>query len=303
LSHHIDRFSNWIRGDSTKTSEDLTVGGQTESFAFGQKATGTYRTGSAQFEMSPYSGGFRIKEMVGSSTQMVADVVGEASWLTLDSWNMQKNYVSPAARSKQTSMVLGDGGIVDNVGVIPMVQRELDKIIVFLNPSEALAPASAFPPSQHYSPTNRQVTGIFGTFFGVRTKEYYAPGVAIADMGTEHRRNAVFQKSDWTRVITALQKSMDKGYGAVATVTCTTIENKWFGIKGGRKIEITWSYLARSPVWEGKMRSDVRKVLDDVKDFPQIGMMEHPKSTLNFITNYAAWLVEAHSDVFKKALS
>ncbi len=56
----------------------------------------------------------------------------------------------------------------------------------------------------------------------------------------------VFDRADFPIVVTALQAAQAKGDGIISTHTLTTVENTWWGVPAGLKVDITFSLLGKS---------------------------------------------------------
>lgn len=71
--------------------------------------------------------------------------------------------------------------------------------------------------------------------------------------GQETAHNQFFEKSEFARVASGLQKAQDRGNGAVGTFKLTTIENKRWGLPAGIELVVTVYHLSRTLNWEKRL--------------------------------------------------
>ena len=85
-----------------------------------------------------------------------------------------------------------------------------------------------------------------------------------------HRREAqvrsnasdhVFEKSDFIPFVDQLQSTATKGTGCYAQRELTTVENKYWHIKAGRKVVVTLFYIGRTFAWERRLPAELRHAL------------------------------------------
>lgn len=82
--------------------------------------------------------------------------------------------------------------------------------------------------------------------------------------------------------------------GSNFTQSLTTVENRWFGVKGGRTVKVLWIYLNKIESWFNELSPDVREVVADTKNFPfydTISQLELSKSEVTLLSNLTAWNV------------
>lgn len=119
------------------------------------------------------------------------------------------------ARPPTTSMIVGDGGCMENLHLLGMLQRRIQRIVMFCNFEVVLSSAynaSAAPP------THDDIDDDIPAFFGVLIDN---PDHPMYDIN----RNQVFRREDFPRLVDALQASQAAGSGAIATMNLTTVRH------------------------------------------------------------------------------
>jgi hypothetical protein len=137
----------------------------------------------------------------------------------------------------------GDGGVLENYGIISLLLRRLETIVVFINTSAPLNLAYDADPSGRV--THADIDANLPPLFGVHDPTF----------GISTQNNQVFATADYSRVVGALQAAKRKGGAVLAVTELTTVENAWWGVKAGHVVRVCWMYLDRSAVWEARLTS------------------------------------------------
>ena len=202
-----------------------------------------------------------------------ASSLAPAAFITLttrglnDALGFKSQYYSPSVSDDGTAAVsppsdsptvlLGDGGDLENTGLMSALQRGVDRLVMFAN--NHLPLASAF----EYDPTSRIPTladvDLLPSFFGIPLLQYGSVEEIVASFGEDYSRNKVFEARQFAPLISALQAAAETGNGAVATATLTTVDNEWWGIVGGVQVELTVAYLSRVYNFEDKLPEETKK--------------------------------------------
>lgn len=154
--------------------------------------------------------------------------------------------VLPDTELKSAVYDFGDGGNIENYGLIALLLRGVERIVVFINTSVPLEPRKHF--DAEHPPRPSEVDDVLPQLFGVPLRQWF---------GTEnpYPKDQVFAREDFGPVVGALQVAKRSGNGAVARTTLRTVDNEWWGLEGGREVEILWFYLDRVPAWEARLPS------------------------------------------------
>jgi len=306
--------------------------------------TGNPRVSNITYKLSPNAellvGGFVEPHAVGSAAPAaglgeastgtlqvpkpaqpftLATAIGESSWFPgaflatfhlLDLLGDTISYWSPAAAADpfMSEMYVGDGGDLENIGIISTIRRagqgEVARIYAFDNPNMAL--------NLSWDPTERRPTA---TDIGDSLPSYFGVFIDEIQRGFDYRMNQIFNNSDFIGVVQQLMVAARAGTGAVATTLLTTIDNPHWGISAGITVNITWIHLTRCFKWEEQLPPDMQKLIVPTKDpnntaslitsgpfynFPHYptGSTELSAEAVNLVASLTGWVVQQHPETF-----
>jgi len=293
----------------------ILVGGFVEPFAVGSAAPsmglGDQSSGILQVPMP--------KEKF-----TLATAIGESSWFPgaflssvhlLDLLGDSIDYWSPAAAAnpRQSSMYMGDGGDLENVGLISLLRRApaVKRIFLFNNPEQPLN--LTWDPTVR-PPTVKDIDDIVPAYFGIFTDATSG----LPAKGWDYRMNHIFNASDFTGLVQKLQSGARAGTGAIASTMLTTVHNPHWGIPAGISANITWVYLSRCFGWEEELSPEMKNLIIPKKDpnntaslitsgpfqsFPHYptGNTQLDVEQVNLLASMTGWVVQQHPDVFTAA--
>jgi hypothetical protein len=167
--------------------------------------------------------------------------------------SLHMNYWSPAdAAPMERDTLFADGGCYENLLVTSMLQRRVEKMVLFFNVHQPLQPAANWDVVND-PPSKTQIARDLAAFFGVFPEDYVEWEVRGFDLSF----NQVWGQENWVPLVTALQAAQAKGTGVVVTMPLTTIQNDRWGIPAGIETEVTFVYLSRLFEWEKQLPSDM----------------------------------------------
>lgn len=199
-----------------------------------------------------------------SSWDFGALVSQSARWLA-EFVGMTQSYWSPSSTSpRDTLMDISDGGNLENTGILSMLRRRVDRIVVVISSPVPLQPAEVWDPQT--MPNETDIDSQFASLFGV----FITP---LTEQSWNYRSNHVFNKEDFPAEAAKLQAAQAAGRGAVVNTQLCTVQNDRWGIREGFCPNITWIYLARLGHWEERLP---RKIAEHVVG--PAGSSEGPRS-------------------------
>ncbi|PHN05209.1 hypothetical protein [Flavilitoribacter nigricans] len=249
------QFRN-ITFDQEKTGEhDFSVGGGfIEPFAMGGTAPlqppavcederGRQRL-CAEIKLHPKRR-FRLADAVGTSSAAFAAEVGQNAALgilteiaALGSIIPEQHYWPAGADNiSAESFRFADGGSLEDLGVVSLLQRKVKKLVVFINTDTPID--TTFKPGES-APTEKVIDYDLFTLFAD-----YTYG--------NHIHNQVFSEADFVRVFNQFVNCVKNGETVMARLNTTTLANPWWGIQAGQEVEILWVYNDKVPDWEGQL--------------------------------------------------
>jgi hypothetical protein len=209
-----------------------------------------------------------------------------------------------------------DGGSLENSGVNAMLSyTDVENVIAFLNSSTAMAAAGfgMIDGSGSEVPGTRVViTEEIPPLFGYQPYNPWKGYVLYAGdpnpVFPQGKNSQVFDSSGLAEVIQGLWAASNGGTGtgpnrasAIYKQTLEVQENAWFGVKGGRTVNVLWVYPNRAQDWFQQLSPEVQALLapfDDPKTgdyFPHYSTLETDLTAtqINLLANFTAWMVAA----------
>jgi hypothetical protein len=234
----------------------LVGGGFIESFAWGCNAPAAPAVDGAVTVGAPASV-FGLVDASGTSSSAFAAIFEKIK--LLDGLLPEQNYWPPVAGGTQPAAQIfdfGDGGNLENYGLLPLIMRGLKKVLLFIN--------TETPLSLSYDPTTGTATendldSNFPALFGI----------PVTGAGTNY--NQVFPSSDYAPLVQAMQTLKRNGQPIVVTKTHTIQANPFWGIPPGGTIDVLYVYLDQVASWTSQIQDDWVKLqldLGDVGEFP-----------------------------------
>lgn len=214
-------------------------GGYLESFAFGCPAPGSGPAAGGRIRVVPPSRPFTLADAAGATSVTSTRAATAAMVPRARHW-------PPGADDGQPGRVhsFGDGGDIENFGLIALLRRRVERIVVFVNTLHPLA-AEVRPGA---------TSGALGI------DPYIPPLFGYGTAKCPH--NQVFARAALEGVVAALQEAKRRGRGVVAATRLAVEPNAWWGVAGGWEVEIGWVYNERAPAWEARLDADVRRAIE-----------------------------------------
>mmetsp|Transcript_13113 Transcript_13113/g.12707 ORF Transcript_13113/g.12707 Transcript_13113/m.12707 type:complete len:569 (-) Transcript_13113:163-1869(-) len=229
----------------------------------------------------------------------------------------EMSYWSPTYQNKKTQtqdMFFADGGTIENIPLITFLQRKVKKIILFMNYELPLQDVRTWNVSTDLLKID-QISDAVPSYFGIFEKTGN-----ILERSYDYDKNHVFDRSDYIKVVKALQDAQQQGNGIIATLNLTTIQNDNWGIPHGFTAQITFVYLGRLFNWEHRLPRDIKEMIvppgnegnmgEDIKDgpfndFPHYqtlgGGMNYERS--NLLANMVGWSILENKRLFQELCS
>jgi hypothetical protein len=257
-------------------------GGYVEPFGFDSDAPSIFVNGSQRVTvhlgMSRYR--YTLSDAIGGSCAAPAE---ELARLRLDWLGFPEfKYWSPINPRRAQEYVVGDGGILENLGLMPLLARRVERIIVFINTKDKLV-------SGALGQINTSLPPLFGLTPGFET-------------------NHVFPSSQYDTLVEGLLAAQRAGKTVMFRDRYQVRENERYGIPGGWQVEVLWVYNERVPAWEQQLPYEIRAMIGrgSLENFPHYRTFGqnlptvidlNPKQT-HLLANLSCWNVIANRDEF-----
>ncbi len=303
-------FTSRKKGKASETR--LVGGGFVQPFAFGgnpspqapagcQPAQPPAACSLADLPATPQP--YSLVDAAGTSSSAAAGSLDQFG-LT-DQLGAQAQYwpVTTQANPPVEEFDFGDGGSLENYGLLPLLQRKVERAVVFINTSRTLD--LNYDPTQ--APTSKDLDSNLPPFFG------YPMGVKT--------HNQVFAQNDWPGLITAFQNARRAGTTVMAETEHEVQANAWWGIEGGWKVRVLWFYLERVKDWESQLKRSIRwqislgnkgfGFLSPYRDFPNyktidedvLDLVELTPRQVNLLADLTCWTITENQATIQKFLS
>lgn len=274
-------------------------GGYVEPFAFDSQAPGqppnetgrvTVRLGSSRYR-------FTLSDAIGTSgaapaESMVEDGLNFLGFPEYRYWPVagafQKQVAGRKIDSRKTAFEyeFGDGGNLENLCIMPLLARHVERIIVFVNTRE---PVTGDGPGQ----INRAIPPVFGQDPAVET-------------------SAVFPAGKYKDLVAGLLAAKRAGVSLIHRDRYQVQDNALFGIKGGWEVEVLWIYNERVPAWEKLLPGPIRQMIgrDSLVNFPHYmtygqnkpAIIDLKTEQVFLLANLSCWNVLNNATLFLEML-
>ena len=292
-------------GSIQATVNALVGGGFIESFAWGCDAP-TSPASNGTVQVSPPAAPFELVNASGTSSSAFAAAFEKIK--LLDGLLPEQNYWPPVASGTQPAAQLfdfGDGGNLENYGLIPLLMRGVKKIILFIN--------TETPLNTKYDPDGATYQSDLDSNFPVLF------GIDVIKGGAVEKVNHVFPTKDYAPLVRALQKMKLAGEPMIYSTTHELVENPWWGLPGGGSVEMLYVYLDQVESWKKQLKLEVRAELDlgDLGEFPHFpnyktideninppwGLTKLTQRQVNLLAALTCWVVRSNEATFKNFVS
>lgn len=197
-----------------------------------------------------------ISDMLGSSGAAPADVFRRFLPMTQPFPNF--NYWAPTAtgdRLREKAYDFGDGGLLENLGIMSLLRRKVEKIVVFVNGKTKI---------QKQDETSFIISDSIPALFKSIPNQYgdrdFDKNVVLAN-----------DNSEYVTLANDLFEKQRRGLPTVHFGTYSVKANAHHDIQGGWQVKICWVYNSMPTKWFDQLRYDVKSNLTNDKygkDFP-----------------------------------
>lgn len=308
-------------GDTGPLDDVVVGGGFVETFAFG---------GPPPFKVSNETEGltaqitdptlpFTLADAVGISSAAFAGHVtnlrsiGRLSPATavpkVNIWPVQPfaapDESEPADKPAMRTYTMGDGGNVENTGLLAMLQRRVPRVAWWINTDTALSDVVDFcegAPTGDKWPAGLVTNQLYDKFgFGSLASEFYA-------------HNQVFKQEELPKVLCEFQTLAKAGRPMVVRKTFEVVPNAWWGIEAS-SVDLVMVYNARCSSFVDALPDETKEELDadsgKFEHFPYfrtmfqngpLGATTLTDAQVNLLAAHAEFAVQQNAAMFKDLL-
>lgn len=311
-------FNLKMREDNNEIKADMEIligGGVIETFALG-KEQNFNKPGESTLKKGEKL--FKLEDGIGASSAAFATIV--QNYDIFSYLNPLIKY-SPITRKKTNfyskQFTLFDGGLLENTGIIPLLQRDLKKIICFINTASPLTSREEFPEgvfSNEDEVTYDQKVKEKDLKYCADTQLLCLFGVVKRPTATNnYTSNHVFETSQLTKVIQDLRTSKAEGRGAVSKHVLNVVDNHYWNVVGDRQVEVIFVYNEKFTKFEEKLPLNTQKQINKSKGvfgkypfYSTVFQNKQPfaldRCEVNLLTSQACYLLKEHEDKIKGSI-
>jgi len=215
----------------------------------------------------------------------------------------------PIGKGKEEARLfqIGDGGFIEDTGLLAMLQRGVQKAAVFLfgGPGQQLSMTVDFcglssqVKAGHYDPKNFEASGKITDSIHVMFGYGY-------DDGMWHKlHNTVFKQAEMFDLACGLQKLKKAGRPLIYRSRLEVQRNEYWGIRGGWTVEVVWYYNDIVREFEDLLPSDTKHELGrSLKGFPNdlpAGLWMTPR-VIQLMAAQAEYSVLRNANLYRELL-
>jgi hypothetical protein len=227
--------------------------------------------------------------------------------------------VADAQAYPETNPTLfADGGSLENSGVNAMLSyTDVENVIACLNSSTAMAAAPAGSPGmidasgQEVPGTRVILTPDIPPLFGYQPYDPRKGYVLYAGDPNpafpQGKNSQVFESSRLAEVIQGLWVANGSGANrgsAIFRQSLPVQDNAWFGVRGGRTVNVLWVYPNRDQSWFDRLSPEVQALLAPFGDpttgdyFPHYSTFatDLTATQVNLLAQYTSWMIANPAD-------
>lgn len=288
----------------------LVGGGFIEPFAWGSTQPSSSGASNGTTSVGAPDTPFELVNASGTSSSAFAETFEKIK--LLGSLLPEETYWPPQASGDQTAaqtFEFGDGGNLENYGLIPLLMRGVKKVILFVNTEVSLN--LDYDPTSG-SATSKDIDPNLPVLFGIPVTSGGNPAATV---------NQVFETSDYAPLVQALQAAKKTGDAIIVSSTHTIQQNDWWGIPANfGTIEILWVYLDQVSAWQSQLTdsmviSELNKgdfgafprfpnyLTVDENKIPPDSLTELTAVQVNLLADLTCWVVRNYSSSFTTFIS
>lgn len=256
---------------------------------------------------------YELCEPVGTSGSAIEEAVLRKKGLEREAayWLPQFNYWNPVQVQNGNApapqeLYFGDGGIMDNTGIVPLVLRGVKNIAAFI--SQPILLKNTYKPNEENVKFNQyeifgynEIACLFGEKL-LKVEDEEGKGDKALEVITQiddQVNRQIFDNSagQFQDVLDAFAGTNPKN-ACVYKQTLTTVDNEIFGIKAGQTVTVVWSVIQPWLGFNEKLPQDLQDEINnhtgELYNFPKVAVFEENFDTIIQLTPAQANLLGSY---------
>lgn len=220
---------------------------------------------------------YTLSDVVGTSGAAPAEVLAKygIDWVGFPEF---RHWSVPAAdKTHAKEYTFGDGGILENLGIMSLLMRKVERIVVFVNTKAKLKGAGK-------GEINDSIPPLFG-----KTPPF--------------NLNHVFPKERYPELVENLLMKKKAGKSVIYKTRYPVRSAPHYGIESDWEVDILWVYNERVKGWEDRLPANIRKKIGtgSLGNFPHYKtFLQNPPKVIdlsafqvNLLANLHCWNITA----------
>lgn len=179
--------------------------------------------------------------------------------------------VPDADKTRAKEYTFGDGGILENLRIMSLLMRKVERIVVFVNTKAQIKGGGK-------DEINDSIPPLFGK----------TPPFSL---------NHVFPKKMYPELVENLLINKEAGKTAMHKARYPVRAAPYYGIEGGWEVDILWVYKKRVKAWENKLPANIRKKIGtgSLGNFPHYKtFFQNPPNVIDLSATQVHLLAHLH---------
>jgi hypothetical protein len=176
---------------------------------------------------------YTLSDVAGTSGAAPAEVLAKfgLDWVGFPEFRHWS--VPDTEKTRAKEYTFGDGGILENLGIMPLLMRKVERIVVFINTKSRLKGGGE-------DEINDSIRPLFGQ----------TPLFSL---------NHVFPEDMYADLVENLLVKKEAGQTVMHKARYPVREAPHYGIEGGWEVDVLWVYNERVKEWEDRLPANIRK--------------------------------------------
>jgi hypothetical protein len=141
-----------------------------------------------------------------------------------------------------TRLLHGDGGFTDNLGLMPLLARQVKNIIVFINGKNEIDE-------------------------NISLKSLFWPVAELDDSGGDRSMSVVFHADEYETLKAGLFKAAESGPAVFCMTHREVLPNELYNIRGYATPRICWVYNRAVPAWQALLPKETQTLMKESRRF------------------------------------
>jgi hypothetical protein len=215
---------------------------------------------------------YTLSDVVGTSGAAPAEVLAKLGldWVGFPEFRHWS--VPDAEKTRAKEYTFGDGGILENLGIMSLLMRKVKRIVLFVNTKAKLK-------GRGKDEINDSIPPLFG-----QTHPF--------------NLNHVFPEEMYPELVENLLMKKKAGKTAMHKARYPVVAAPHYGIEGGWEVDVLWVYNERVKEWEHRLPANIRKKIGtgSLGNFPHYKtFLQNPPKVIDLSATQVNLLAHLHS--------